>query len=558
MNNTRQSYDKAIAMLIMVLLCIAIQKPPMAQSTMTPSVSEGKCLRFDGIDDVVNAGDINSIDGSQQLTVEMWVRIDQFDAWRTFFGKYRNLSNRIQFQQYNEPGKIAVVVNNGADIKKEGNQAYYYTPNAEVTIGDWFHLAMVFDGTQPEEQRLTLYINGMPRPLKKEGAAKGAVPTHLPSTSAPLLLGAEKSRGDYGYKGLMDEIRIWTIARSSQQIRDNMERELKGTEEGMRLYYPVDAESETAKSLLDHASEKQGATLTNFDLYNCFVDREVALPATAASAPKAEETLPDRIRIVWVRGSGSANLVFASDRETGFPHPEPGVTYAATPEYGKGSRIGETHWYCIYNGYDAQVSLSGLTPSTEYRLAIVDYNGALGKERYIADSSSAIVVVTTAARPAPPAKNPQEISFELPGEITTDQKHIVLSASASSQLPLKYTSSNTSIAEVIDDTLQILAPGEVSITASQTGNETWAAATAVTRALNIKKTEPISPLEPAKQPTVVASKNAWPWLIAGGAAIVTGTILGVFLTGKEASPDDGKSLGANDRPPRDPVVGNLQ
>jgi hypothetical protein len=529
----------------------------MAQGETNQPVSEGKCLRFDGVNDVVNNGDVNALDSSQQLTAEMWVRIDQFDAWRTFFCKFQNLANRIQFQQYSEPGKIAVVVNNNADIKKEGNQAYYYTPNPEVTIGDWFHLAMVFDGTQPQEElRLKLYINGMPRVLEKEGAAKGVVPTLLPSTSAPMLLGAEKPKGEHGYKGLMDEVRIWTVAKSEQQIRDNMDHTLQGIEDGLRIYYPIDQECETKKSLLDHASEKQNGALVNFDLNNCFIDREVAIPVTAASSPKAIEAATDHFRIAWVRGSGSANLVFVTDRDTGAPHPEQGTTYTANPHYGKGSRIGESHWYCVYNGYDAEASVSELTPSMDYRVAIIDYNGSSGKERYKADSSLTIFSVLTTAPPAAAEKKHQEISFELPEEIIMGQEPIDLKAVAGSLLPMKYMSSDTLIAQISGSTLHIRSAGEVSITVSQAGDETWASAADVTKVLKVKNVEQPLPhaQETAKQ-SAGNTKHIRNWLIAGGTAIVTGTIIGVILASGDTH--DGKTV-VGDRPPSDPVLNIVQ
>jgi hypothetical protein len=539
----------------MIILCLVFVKTPIAQNTNNKPVSEGKCLRFDGVNDVVNAGDINAFDSSQHLTAEMWVRIDQFDAWRTFFCKFQNLANRIQFQQYSEPGKIAVVVNNSADIKKEGNQAYYYTPNPEVTIGDWFHLAMVFDGTQPEqEQRLKLFINGMPRTLKKEGTARGTVPTHLPSTSAPMLLGAEKPKGEYGYKGLMDEIRIWTVARSEQQIRDNMDHSLHGTEDGLRLYYPVDAESESSKSLLDRASEKQHASLINFNIDSCFIDREVTIPVTAASAQQILKAAADNFRIIWIRGSGSSNLVFATDRDTGIPSPEPGTTYTANPEYGKGSRIGETHWYCVYNGYDAETSVTGLAPSTEYRLAIIDYNGSPGSEQYKVDSSLTIMSITTAAS----EKKSQEISFELPQEIDMGQGTLNLKAIATSRLPLKYVSSDPCIAEVTDSTLHLHTAGEVSITVSQAGDESWAAAADVMRVLRINKVESaVSPEEPepVKQPAGNLKKHKRNWLIAGGAAIVTGTVVSIILS--RIDNDGGTTSYTDDRPPSDPILNSI-
>ncbi|NLD95229.1 MAG: LamG domain-containing protein, partial [Fibrobacter sp.] len=508
--------------------------------------SVNKCLQFDGIDDVVNAGDINAFDSSQFLTTEMWVRIDKFDAWRTFFCKFQNLANRIQFQLYNAPGKIAVCVNNNANINKEGNQAYYYTPDPEVTIGDWFHLAMVFDGTLSENERQKLYINGMRRPLTREASAKGVIPTHMPQTSASLLLGAEKENGAFGFKGLMDEIRIWNVARSADEIRTNIESSLTGEEDGLILYYPVHQSDVSTEKLTDNSSQKQHAKLINFNNETCFVDRIVAVPVVAATHPEVTYSHPDGIRIAWVRGSGSANLVFATDSEIGLPQPERNVTYIANQEYGKGSRIGVTNWYCVYNGYDASASIKGLSPSTGYRLAVVDYNGASGSELYTVDSTAVFTVTTVAHE-----KKPQQITFLIDSAIVEGHGPVVLSGTAQSGLPLTFLSSDSSILRIKDGMAYPGSPGIVSVTASQTGDNDWLPAADVTRTVIIK--------EDLKVPTVKSSsanlKKTKPLIIGGGVLIGTGLLIGIIaaFAGNDNSESNQPAM-INDRPPHDPVM----
>ena len=542
------------------------------------SVSEGKCLFFDGVNDVVNAGDINAFDGTQFLTVEVWVRIDTFNAWRTFFCKFKDLGNRIQFQQYSEPGKIAVVVNNGANVKKEGNQGYFFTPNPEVTIGDWFHLAMVFDGTLPERDRLKLYINGMVRLLQRDTIGNGDVPTHMPITDAPLLLGAEKENGAYGYKGMMDEIRIWSTARSAEQIRNNMDRQLAGSETDLQLYYPVDRQIKT--KLMDRTPYKHNAAFFSFDKNSTLVSRQVSVPTITASALTVVEQKPDAVDVKWTRGSGSANVVFASaSNSSGMPVPESGITYVANPELGKGTQIGHSDWYCVYNGYDAKVSLTGLSPSSKYLLAVVDYNGAPGKEQYRADSTSAMIMVATAVpiaavapviaevtaapvkaevvvapvkaetavTPVNPVKE-QQIVFELVKAITVGKSPLVLNVTSNSQLPITFTINDTSIAKISNDTLYTLKSGVLSITAKQTGNEYWNPAADVTRVIKIKSSAASKSTSKFNYRSFV--KKRWPYFAAGGAGVILGIIIGIVVSG-----DDGESNSTsltNDHPPNDP------
>ncbi|HEX2958507.1 MAG TPA: LamG domain-containing protein [Chitinispirillaceae bacterium] len=545
---------------ITAFLCLTVCSAIHAQAARDISAKDFQCLSFDGIDDVVNAGDNKNFNGSQLLTVEMWVRIDTFSAWRTFFCKFQNLSNRIQFQQYEQAGKIAVCVNNTADLKKEGNQAYFFTPDAEVTIGDWFHLAMVFDGTLSEQQRLKLFINGMNRPLKKDPGAKGAVPTCMPVTKAPLLLGAEKPDGAYGYKGLMDEVRIWTVARTEQQIRDNMETTMTGDEPGLQIYYPMHTDSADPGKLVDLSPSKNHGKLVNFTPNSAIVEREVAIPAVNATSTDVRQAAHNAVHLDWKRGSGSANAVFASSEDTTPPRPEPGVTYTADPVFGKGSRIGDSKWYCVYNGHEAQAQISGLTPSTEYRLAVVDYNGSSGREQYTQTlNDQSILKITTATAPAvaeespeTTKKNDQTITFNIPGEVTLGEKVSLLSATASSGLPVTFILADTAIANVVNGELIVKSSGSTSITARQTGNDQFAAAPDVVRTLTVKKVIPVSSAAGLSKSPVVKRK---PIFIAAAGTIVTGVVLTIILAIASSGDDGGHETVTIDRPPNDPVLG---
>ena len=64
---------------------------------------------------------------------------------------------------------------------------------------------------------------------------------------------------------------------------------------------------------------------------------------------------------------------------------------------------------------------------------------------------------------------------------------LVLSATASSGLPVSYTSSNPAVAAVNGSTVTIVAPGATVLTASQAGDNNYKAATSVTQTLTVTK-----------------------------------------------------------------------
>jgi alpha-tubulin suppressor-like RCC1 family protein len=83
------------------------------------------------------------------------------------------------------------------------------------------------------------------------------------------------------------------------------------------------------------------------------------------------------------------------------------------------------------------------------------------------------------------AKRAQTINFSNPGAQLLATGSISLGATASSGLPINYASSTTNICTVNGATLNLVAIGQCSITASQAGNAVYLTATDVTQAFNI-------------------------------------------------------------------------
>ncbi|MDR2774860.1 MAG: hypothetical protein LBC19_08985 [Tannerella sp.] len=87
-------------------------------------------------------------------------------------------------------------------------------------------------------------------------------------------------------------------------------------------------------------------------------------------------------------------------------------------------------------------------------------------------------------------KNSQTIDFgELPPQNLIDSS-LQLRATASSGLPVTFTSSDSQIAAINGNTVKFVAVGKVYVTAIQSGNESYYEAPNVTRELNIRDWDP--------------------------------------------------------------------
>jgi hypothetical protein len=108
--------------------------------------------------------------------------------------------------------------------------------DADVSIGDgnWVHVAAAYDGTT-----VKFYLDGLPvgeKPLSN---------TALQYTE-PLSLGADVT--GYPFAGHLDEVRIWSEARSQSQIQQNLYRELTGAESDLILHQPFGGSTSPARA----------------------------------------------------------------------------------------------------------------------------------------------------------------------------------------------------------------------------------------------------------------------------------------------------------------------
>src|SRR2546428_73075 len=90
------------------------------------------------------------------------------------------------------------------------------------TRGEWVHLALVESGSTAQ-----VYVNG-----QFVGNTSNGFGTII---GLPLHLGSDGT-GDF-FRGEMDEVRIWNVARSATEIRYNLSRALSGNEPGLVAYW---------------------------------------------------------------------------------------------------------------------------------------------------------------------------------------------------------------------------------------------------------------------------------------------------------------------------------
>lgn len=84
-------------------------------------------------------------------------------------------------------------------------------------------------------------------------------------------------------------------------------------------------------------------------------------------------------------GSGTGKAVFMKAGLSGTPVVVDNTTYTGNLEFGSGTEVGTSGWFCIFSGdvIPSDFDVTNLSPGTDYRIAVVDYNGGAGEEKYL-------------------------------------------------------------------------------------------------------------------------------------------------------------------------------
>jgi hypothetical protein len=164
------------------------------------------CLDFDGNNDRVIVADHDTLDDTQFLTISVWAYPTVLDGNpRCPVSKRIDPSTQYSYSLFFYSGNRLYV-----DVAGNNNR---FSSNTVFTPNQWYHLAVVFDGTQPSASRVKVFVNGS---LDKTAAESS---TSIPNTSSQLVIGLLSGNGSGYFRGIIDDVRIYRKALSESQIQ---------------------------------------------------------------------------------------------------------------------------------------------------------------------------------------------------------------------------------------------------------------------------------------------------------------------------------------------------
>jgi hypothetical protein len=181
-------------------------------------------LNFNGQSDYIEVTDASAmIANSDQISIMGWVYPRNTNSgWPDFDGffGFRNELDAdfylLQLDNYKVEGRLRISLNDYFSVVT--------APNS-ISTETWYHLALVYDGTN-----LIVYINGIE-------AGSTSASGQITNVSVPLKVGRLVFQTtNFDLDGQADEVGLWSVALTAEQIQNYMYADLTG-EEGLVGYW---------------------------------------------------------------------------------------------------------------------------------------------------------------------------------------------------------------------------------------------------------------------------------------------------------------------------------
>lgn len=181
-----------------------------------------------------------SLQITNTITLEAWIKPESLSGNHTVIGKGRANGDASgnYFMRLDSSGKAAFV------YAASGPTFHTWTStSAQASAGTWVHIAFTY--TFGTGSSIVCYVNGS----SVAGSwTSGTGNSAVAANTEVLQLGCihSVSGADELFDGLIDEVRIWNVIRTSGEISANYQAELSGSESGLAAYYPFETSIKTS------------------------------------------------------------------------------------------------------------------------------------------------------------------------------------------------------------------------------------------------------------------------------------------------------------------------
>ncbi|KGK00116.1 LamG-like jellyroll fold domain-containing protein [Thalassotalea sp. ND16A] len=159
---------------------------------------------FPGNNATINFNTVSALENKTEFTIDFWLKMDSWAENSLVISNALDTHNRVDIQLGTESNKrVYFHIANGTN-------EYAALNNAPLTVGQWHHVTMAYNGALSANNQITITIDGATmNPWYRNG--QGTVATSSPATASPFKIGKN-------FDGQIDELKIWEKKLSDADI----------------------------------------------------------------------------------------------------------------------------------------------------------------------------------------------------------------------------------------------------------------------------------------------------------------------------------------------------
>ncbi|MCD6506141.1 Ig-like domain-containing protein, partial [Candidatus Poribacteria bacterium] len=193
---------------------------------------------------------VNGVSGdfpSDAVTIEFWMKSSD----------KQNPGTPISYASASDANELGIYNYTNFDVRVAGVGSGKI--NISANDGKWHYIAMTWESSTGE---MKFYKDGAL--VYTQTIAQG----DTIEGGGTLVIGQDQDTlgGEFeieqAFRGNIDEVMIWKVVRTAEQIREDMGRELIGTEDGLVLYMRFESEDVEGDTIKDHTGKNNG-TMNN-------------------------------------------------------------------------------------------------------------------------------------------------------------------------------------------------------------------------------------------------------------------------------------------------------
>ena len=209
------------------LACVFLFSLLFLQSSYAQDARWGYQLSFDGSNDYMTANNVSPAVTGSDWTIEFWFNSSRLVSYTEAIAAFNSTTatNRIE---------IGLGTSNRLYIYTQGSSPTTLYGSTTISVGTWYHVAVVYNNST---RAIALYLNAATTPeVTRTVPAADVIQT---TDRFSLAQEWDNTVASGFFAGQLDEVRIWTTARTSTQIADNRFREVPGNSSGLAAYFKM-------------------------------------------------------------------------------------------------------------------------------------------------------------------------------------------------------------------------------------------------------------------------------------------------------------------------------